>query len=66
MPTPMNGASYYSAHETATAAGISKPTLLRWIKAKRVKDSAKRNRNGWRLFAEAEVAAIRKLAQSEK
>jgi len=66
MPTPVNGETYYSAQEAALAAGISKPTLLRWIKAKRVNDSAKRNRNGWRLFAETEVQAIRKLAQFAK
>jgi hypothetical protein len=66
MPTPVNGKTYYSAHETALEAGISKPTLLRWIKTKRIKDSEKRDRNGWRLFAESEVQAIRKLAQVAK
>jgi hypothetical protein len=66
MPTPVNGKTYYSAQETALAAGISKPTLLRWIKTKRVKDAEKRDRNGWRLFGEPEVAAIRKLAQTAK
>ena|SRR5665213_1281874 len=34
MPIPVNGKTYFSAQETATAAGISKPTLLRWIKAR--------------------------------
>jgi DNA-binding transcriptional MerR regulator len=66
MSTPVNGKTYYSAHETAVAASISKPTLLRWIKTKRIKDSEKRDRNGWRLFSEAEVEAIRKLAQTAK
>jgi hypothetical protein len=66
MPIPLNGKTYYSAHETALAAGISKPTLLRWIKTKRINDSEKRNRNGWRLFAEPEVQAIRELAQIAK
>lgn len=66
MPTPVKDKTYYSAQETAIAAGISKPTLLRWIKTKRIEDSAKRDRNGWRLFAEPEVEAIRKLAQTAK
>jgi predicted site-specific integrase-resolvase len=66
MLTAVNGKTYYSAQETAAAAGISKPTLLRWIKTKRIKDSEKRDRNGWRLFAEPEVEAIRKLAQTAK
>lgn len=66
MPIPVSGKTYLSAQETATAAGISKPTLLRWIKSNRVKDSAKRDRNGWRLFAPAEVEAIRNHAQTSK
>lgn len=66
MPTPLDGQTYYSAQETADAAGISKPTLLRWIKTKRVSESQRRDRNGWRLFAEPEVHAIRKMAQAAK
>ncbi len=66
MLTPFNRETYYSAQEAARAAGISKPTLLRWIKTNRIKDSAIRDRNGWRLFAEPEVEAIRKLAQTAK
>jgi len=66
MPTPLDGKTYYSAQETADAAGISKATLLRWIKTKRVKDAEKRDRNGWRLFAEPEVQAIREVAQAAK
>jgi hypothetical protein len=66
MPTPINGETYYSAQEAAVAAGISKPTLLRWIKSKRVNDAEKRDRNGWRLFSEGEVQAIRKVARGAK
>jgi len=66
MPTPLDGQTYYSAQETADAAGISKPTLLRWIKTKRVSEAEKRDRNGWRRFAEPEVQAIRKVAQAGK
>ncbi|MBI3345081.1 MAG: MerR family transcriptional regulator [Gammaproteobacteria bacterium] len=66
MPKSLNDKIYYSAHETAQAVGISKPTLLRWVKQQIVKDSAKRERNGWRLFTENEVETIRKFAQSAK
>lgn len=52
--------------ETAAAAGISKPTLLRWIKDGKVKDAQRRDRNGWRIFSPAEVTAIRTLAASTK
>lgn len=54
------------AAETATAAGISKPTLLRWIKDGKIADAARRDRNGWRLFSPAEVEKIRNLAASTK
>jgi len=66
MPTQLDGKTYFSAQETADAASISKPTLLRWIKTKRVKEAAKRDRNGWRLFAEPEVQAIVKTANVAK
>ena len=58
------GKSEYLAQEAAQAIGVSKATLLRWIKEARVKDSAIRNRNGWRLFTRAEVEAIRSYAQT--
>jgi hypothetical protein len=58
--------THYTAQEAAIKAGISKPTLLRWIKSKRVKDSAKRDRNGWRMFSMPEIDAIRLVAQRER
>lgn len=52
--------------EAAAAAGISKPTLLRWIKDGKVDDAKKRDRNGWRIFSSDEVARIQALAASTK
>lgn len=66
MPKTLDGVTYYSPHEAAEAVGISKPTLLRWIKQRVVKDSARRDRNGWRIFSEKEVDALRKIAQAPK
>ncbi|MBX3589460.1 MAG: hypothetical protein KF755_01005 [Burkholderiaceae bacterium] len=63
MPKIVDGKEFYLAHEVAKVAGISKQTLLRWITEKRVKDAAKRDRNGWRLFTEPEVEAISRFAQ---
>jgi hypothetical protein len=65
MPTRIAGVDYYLANEAARAAGISKATLLRWIKDNHIKDAKKRDRNGWRLFAETEVSAICKFAGTE-
>jgi len=66
MPKVLGEKKYYFTHEAAKTAGISKATLLRWIDRRFVKDSAKRDRNGWRLFSELEVRAISRFAQSGK
>jgi len=52
---------YLQAHEVAGLAGISKNTLLRWLKAGKVPEVA-RDRNGWRIFSEEDVARIRAYA----
>ncbi len=52
---------YLQAHEVASRAGISKNTLLRWLKAGKVPEVA-RDRNGWRIFSEEDVARIRAYA----
>ena len=50
------------AHEVAKAAGISKNTLLRWLKAGKVPEVA-RDRNGWRIFTEDDVARVKAYAE---
>ena len=62
----MVGCNDLHAAEAAAAAGISKPTLLRWIKEGKIADAARRDRNGWRIFTSAEVEKIRSLAASTK
>jgi len=52
---------YLQAHEVAGLAGISKNTLLRWLKAGKVPEVA-RDRNGWRVFSEEDVARVRAYA----
>jgi len=56
----------FHAAEAANAAGISKPTLLRWIKSGRVPDASKRDRNGWRVFSPTEVEKIKRVASAAK
>ncbi len=36
-------------------AGTSKNTFIRWVKEGRMPDTHRRDRRGWRLFAESEV-----------
>jgi predicted site-specific integrase-resolvase len=47
----------YSAHQVAALAGISKNTLLRWLKQGKVSEVF-RDRNGWRVFQETDVERI--------
>lgn len=49
----------YSTAEAAVALGISKNTLLRWIRERKVRD-VKRDRNKWRIFTDSDIARIKK------
>ena len=49
----------YSTEEAAKEIGISKSTLLRWFRERRIAD-VKRDRNGWRVFYRADIVRIRK------
>ena len=55
MPVPINGQRYYRTAEACLMVGISKSTLLRWIKVGIVNEAEHRDRRGWRLFAEDEI-----------
>ena len=61
MPKRIGDQEFYSTAETAMAAGISKATLLRWLKNGDVREP-KRDRRGWRIFTEVEVGEIRTWA----
>jgi predicted site-specific integrase-resolvase len=47
--------------EAAKKAGISKATLLRWLKEGKVREVA-RDVRGWRVFNEEEVERIKEYA----
>lgn len=49
------------AIEVAREAGISKNTLLRWLKAGKVPEVA-RDRNGWRIFSVSDLSRIKAYA----
>jgi len=51
----------FSTEQAAEAAGISKSTLLRWIKQGVVPD-VRRDRNNWRVFTRKDVQTIKKVA----
>jgi len=60
MTPPKN--RLYTA-EAAKQAGISKATLLRWLKEGKMPETA-RDVRGWRVFTEEEVDKIRKYANT--
>jgi predicted site-specific integrase-resolvase len=49
--------------EAAKQAGISKATLLRWLKEGKVPEVA-RDVRGWRVFTEKEVELIKRYANT--
>ena len=61
MPKRIGDQVFYSTVEAAMAAGISKATLLRWLRNGDVPEP-KRDRRGWRIFSEIEVNEIRTWA----
>ncbi len=63
MPKEIAGKTYYQLTEACKMAGISRSTLLRWIDTGTIKDAGRKDRNGWRLYTEEEIEAIKKYAQ---
>jgi excisionase family DNA binding protein len=57
----MEEKKFYSTNEAAAKAGISRDTLLRWLKTGKVPEPD-RDRNKWRIFSEREVEGIIKYA----
>jgi predicted site-specific integrase-resolvase len=54
---------YYSFIEVCRAAGISRSTLLRWMKAGAINDEFPRDRRGWRVFSDTDLKLIQQEAQ---
>ncbi len=57
MPKSIDGKQYYSTQEVADNVGVSKATLLRWIKNGDVAEPI-RDRRDWRIFTEHEIRRI--------
>jgi excisionase family DNA binding protein len=63
MAKQVNGKTYMNSSEVAQLAGIHRLTLLRWIRDGKMPDVS-RDRNGWRIFSQAEADAIASYATS--
>lgn len=53
----MTNKNLYRTKDVAEQAGVSKETILRWLKERKVREPD-RDRNGWRVFTEEEVRNI--------
>ena len=62
MPIEIKGEKYYRTSEAARIAGISRSTLLRWICDGIFRDETRRDRRGWRLFTQADIARLQEEA----
>lgn len=60
MPVILKGSEYLRTHEALKRAGISRATFFRWLKKGVIIDSFQKDRRGWRLFTEEDIASIRK------
>ena len=59
MPTVIDGQTYYRTSELCKMAGISKATLFRWLNVGIIGDVVYKDRRGWRLFTEGDIARIK-------
>jgi len=57
MPIEVNGRTYYRTSEVCKKIGISRATLLRWLK-EGILEKPLRDRRGWRMFTEDDLNAI--------
>ncbi len=55
MPITVNGQTYFRTSEACQIVGISRSTLLRWLKQKDLDIYEYRDRRKWRLFTEYEI-----------
>jgi DNA-binding transcriptional MerR regulator len=59
MPVLINGQTFYQTAEACRIAGISKNTILRWIREGMFADVELRDRRGWRLFSDDDLDRLR-------
>lgn len=52
---------FYTTTDAAKEAGVSRDTILRWLRDHKIPEPA-RDRNGWRIFSKEELKAIVRYA----
>jgi hypothetical protein len=59
LPVIINGQIYYRTAEACRMARISKNTFLRWVREGILADVELRDRRGWRLFSNDDLAKLK-------
>ena len=65
MSIEINGQIYYRTLEACKKTGISRATLLRWLKDG-ILEKPHRDRRGWRMFTEGDLDKIQAEATRMK
>lgn len=66
MAVIVKGRTYYRTREACEMVGVSRSTLLRWLKNDILEDASHRDRRGWRLFTQADIKRIETEANKMK
>ena len=59
MTIRINNVKYYRTAEACKLAGTNKNTFLRWVKEGKFPDVKLRDRRGWRIFTEDDLARLK-------
>ena len=59
MSLYVGGRRFYRVSEACNAAGISRPTFLRWVRQGTFADVRRRDWRGWRLFSDEDVRRLK-------
>jgi hypothetical protein len=59
MPVKINETVFYRCAEACRMAGTNKHTFLRWVREGSFLDVQCRDRRGWRLFTEYDLARLK-------
>jgi excisionase family DNA binding protein len=62
MSVAINGQKYYRTSEACRMAGISRTTLLRWLRQGNLKLPEYRDRREWRLFTSDDIEKLNQEA----
>ncbi len=62
MPVKVAGQTYYRTSEACQMIGISRATLLRWLKRDNLPIKECRDRRSWRLFTKTDIIKLNEEA----